>query len=81
MIQHESVFVEPICNYGILKKVKLLGGGGYKKPIYKEEFTKKEGLDRWTVCRFNRRLCRKEMVVFLVGVDTTLHTMKRIYRI
>ena len=34
MIQHESVFVEPIFNYGILKKVKLLGGGEVTKNQY-----------------------------------------------
>ena len=51
------------------------GGGGYEKPLYREELPKGEGA--WTVCRFRGGGLgeRGDGVFEGAGVDTPMHTI------
>ena len=49
--------------------------GVHKKPIDKGELPKKG--EAWAVCRFKRKLGKKDGSVFDEGVDTPMYTMKQ----
>ena len=63
------------CYGGSLKKSIFRGGEGFKKKQYILENCLKHCLGPWTIWRFEKRLSKKEVGVFLSVDDTPLQTM------